>query len=540
MDFPNIAVGIIAQNDEAALKKTVQDAKTFSDAVFIIGTSAGTAAPFLGDAAVNVLFSRSEGETDQQNELIEYIESGCSADYLLWMTAGDRFDRQTFEELRLFTQSELERNSLYMLVVRRLYRQDGFRHDFDEENIEPRLIPLNKGLRYQSGTGTSIIEAAKSLLLKISAAPGRIIRFGGEKEQEYRRTQAEKLLQPFRLGNAESGDLAARAEAFFILGQYGEAFRDFMKLTETPNRSDLQLAGYYGLWDILTKQSAAHLPTLKTEDLTKILIGALDKFPVDMQLLTWMGVQLQSIGKLDLAVRSYQTALKFGRISLDVWHRLHIREIALTRLALLHRILGEPYEAIRLMEDGLNEVEDPAELSRYLLDLYIAEEKESKALDLAATIWGDTDLDKMRNVIYGACRGTAGSWGEALNYIERAYRSGVRDVLCLRWYSLALLSSRKFPDAVNILEEWLAVEPDSREAESFLTAAKQPEHFSETIGRIRDAQLKALGIPKDKQPHKTGRQRVPSIERAVQEMILASGGSGGGKIISTFGKKQSI
>lgn len=523
MNSFKIAVGIIVDDtvhNTEVLKITVQQAQTFSDRIFILETAAGAALPFYGDTAVNIFSSTSEDGTAQKSELFERVEEHCSADYLLWLHPGERLDVKTFEEFRLFIENELERNSLYMLVVHRLHRPDGKRHDFDEETIEPRLIPLRKSLRCQDGN-VSLIESAKNLKLRINAAPGRIVRFGGEEEHNRRCRYAEKSLTPFLHNAVENDELAARANAYLVLAHYDDARQCFQKLIETANRSDLRLAGYYGLWDALTKPGTPG--TSNPNELTQLLVRALDNFPVDMQLLTWMGIQLQSIGKWDLAIRSYETALKFGTISLDVWHRLHIREIALTRLALLHRILGNSYEAARLMEDGLKEVEDPSELSRYLLDVYIAEENETKALNLAAGIWGDAELDQMRNVVYGACRGTAGSWVEALGYIEKSYRSGTRDILCLRWYALSLLSSRRFNDAVQILEEWLEAEPGNQEALSFLAAARQPEHFAETLRKIRETQLRALGVPKEQADKKSPKKNA-SIERAVREMICSSGG----------------
>jgi tetratricopeptide (TPR) repeat protein len=534
-----IAVGIIAENDFGSLITTIEEAKKLTGIVFVLKTASASIGSIasLADSGITILTSSvQDGETAQKDELIEQIEQRNAADFLLWMNPGDRFDATTFAEFKAFTEEELDCESLYMMVERRLFRENGKRHDFDEENISPRLMPLRKGLRHKKQYGenqhrSSLIENANTLMIRINAAPGRIVRFGGAVEIEHRKAQAEKIIDA--INSAADGDaLLARAEAFLTLGRFLEARKDYQQLIETATRTDLKLSAYYGLWETVVN---APMPS---NDITKFLVGSLDVFPVDMQLLTWMGAHLQSIGKLDLAVRAYETALKFGKVSLDVWHRLHIREIALTRLALVHRLLGHPLEAMDVMENGLKEIEDTSELSRYLLDLYIAEEEEPKALELAGMIWGDAELDKMRNVIYGACRGTAGSWVEAAGYVEKAYQDSCRDVLCLRWYSLALLSTRRFTSAIDILKEWLAVEPDNQEARSFLAAAHRPERFSETIGKIRDTQLKALGVAPDaldKKPHK----KAASVEKAVREMILSSGGLGGGKIVSTFGKSRS-
>jgi tetratricopeptide (TPR) repeat protein len=253
------------------------------------------------------------------------------------------------------------------------------------------------------------------------------------------------------------------------------------------------------------------------------MVEAMDHFPVDMQLLTFLGSHMQRIGKLDLATRTFETAVQHGKISLDVWHRLRIREIAVTSLALCFRLQNQNDKAIDVLKTNAELVEDKVEFNRHLLDLYIAESMEEAASELAAETWGDVALDWIRLVIKGACAAKTGRWDKALAPLEEAHKDGCRDTLCLRWYALTLLALQQFQPAIEILEQWLAVQPGNTEAKSYHAAAQHPENFNDSLKRIRDTHLRSLGMTADKFPPRKPNVR---IEDAVREMIQSSGTCG--------------
>jgi tetratricopeptide (TPR) repeat protein len=516
-----LAVGIVVDEDSfPLLNETILQAETLSDRVFVL--SVGNT-PEIDETTAIVLrggFPNDEAAT--RNELIQFVENSGVADWLVWMNPGDKFDKATLTEFELFTENELNRDSIYMMVLHRLYRNDGVRHDFDEENIDARLMPLNKGVRYQGRVKASLLSRNATLMMKISAAPGRFIVPSKQNDPARTKKRAERNLQLLdkieNEGNVVADDLLTfRSESLLTLKNYAAARRTLLQLIVSTTRSDLRLAAYYDLWETI-----AHAP-IPDAEVTNILTQAIDRYPVDMQLLTFLGSHMQRIGKHDLAIRSFETAVKHGRISLDVWHRLRIREIAVTSLALTLRLQNKNREAIRVLETNIDLIDDRTEFSRHLIDLYIAENLELKASELAATIWGDHDLDLIRMVLTGACQAKAGNWKEAVHPLETAYFKGCRDILCLRWYSLTLLSLGQFPQAVAVLEQWLALEPDNSEAKSYHTAAQRPERFGEMLRQIRDRQLRSLGV---KPNHFAPKSHI-RIDEAVREMIHASGSFGG-------------
>lgn len=526
-----IAVGIVLDSAAEPLETTLRSAEELSDRIFVVAPE-GCQVPHEN---VTVLRTADcDDDAAARNLLIEAAEAENGHSWLLWLHPGECFDRATVDDLRGFLAEEADRHSLYVMVLHRLFRPDGRRHDLDEETIDPRLMPLGKGLRFQGRLGSSLIPMAETLMLGISAAPGRILCPPKHVDRNLDKFYGERALRILtemeKAGESISGELLAlRGKSYALIGDPIAARRCFLRLIKETEQENLRLSAYYEIWETLIFS-----PEVSGE-MTQILLAALDHFPVDMQLLTFMGAHLQRTGKLDVAARTFETALRYGQISLDVWHRLHIREIAVTSLALVERLRGRAREAIRVLETNLDSIGDRSEYSRHLLDIYIAEGMEEKAKEFAATLWGDVELDRLRQSLTGACLASGGHWDEAMGPLEQAFVEGCRDPLCLRWYSLTLLSLVRFEKAIEVLRLWLEVEPENSEAKSYLFAAQHPESFSEIVRTIQTAQLNSLGIAGaelfQKNIAKAGKKVAPkkgnrAIDDAVREMVASSGTPG--------------
>jgi len=516
-----VAVGIVVDEDSLPLlSKTVASAQTLAEHIFVlvVGTNCDVSEPC---AAVQY-GGWAHDEATTRNMLIDTVENANVADWLVWLNPGEEFDMATLDEFQGFIEQDSQRDSIYMMVSHRYFREDRVRHDLDEETIEARLIPLRKGVRFQGQVRASLLSRNAALMIQISAAPGRFLLPPKKDDPTKTANKAKQTLETLKKiedeGELIQDDLlAAKAEAQFILGNFVDSRKLSMRLIKEATRSDLRLSAYYSVWETFV-----HAP-IPDAEITKLLVESIDHFPVDMQLLTFMASHLQRTGQLELAIRTFETAIQHGKVSLDVWHRLRIQEIAVTSLALCFRLQDRNEEAIRVLETNVELVEDRTEFNRHLLDVYIAENLEEKASELAAEIWGDVDLDLIRLVIKGACLAKTGRWDLALDPLEEAHQKGCRDIMCLRWYALALLASQQFEPAIEILDQWLAIQPDNSEAKSYHAAAQHPERFNETLRRIRDAHLQSLGLISNKT---TPRKPNIRIEDAVREMIQSSGSCG--------------
>ncbi len=530
-----VAVAIVLEDARLAealcadgmLLETVESAARISDHIFLAAAE-GISLPHLeGVVAVNTTIE--DDEAGLLNAVIEKIESETKLDWLLRLNPGERFDTATFDDLARFLAEGADRNSIYMMVLHRIIRPDGRRHDLDEETIDARLMPLRKGIRFEGRLQASPLPMAEKLMIELSASPGRLLcppRRRYPKIEKLRGERTLRILNELDAQGEAMGEerLALRGEAHSAIGEFGAARSCFLKLISETKRTDLRLSAYYDLWETFT------FSPINPDEMTKILLAGLDHFPVDQQLLTFMGAHLQRTGKLDIAARTFETAVRYGQISLDVWHRLHIREIAVTSLAIVQRLRGRVREAIKILETHRENFTDRSEYDRNLLDLYISEKMEGKAKEFAATIWGDQQLDQMRDVIAGACLAASGQWTEAVLPLQKAFAAGCRDLLCLRWYALALLALIRFTEAQQILRLWSDADPDNTEAQSYLLAAKHPESFGKIVKSIQDARLQSLGIAgaelfkKGAAPSKT--KKVPAIEDAVRDMVSSSGSPG--------------
>jgi len=518
-DGPRLAVGIIVSDDQDRLAATLKSVQPLTDLVYVLDTGSTDQTVKLAEC-MNARVSTTTFHGDfsaVRNKLIRTVEADGRADWLLWINAGERFDDTTVDDFQDFFADSLESNAVYMMVLHRPGGPTDTKHDLDEETIDLRLMPLRKGLQFTGILNESLLPFVSNLMLRLSASPGRIL--CPSKVVDPERWQREALRDMHILEALErrgekiaDGLLLRRAEALGVLGEHAVARCDFLKLIEETDQTNLRLEALYGLW-------ATFAPApIEPNEMTQALLIGLDRFPVDMQLLTFMGFHMQKIGRLDLAVKTFETALKHGQTSLDVWHRVHIREQAVLNLGLVHRLQGNGREAMRVMESNLDLIEDHASFGRHLLDLYIVEIQEYKAHEYAATLWGGGELDRIREVLTGACRAAAGAWNAAVIPLESAYLSGCRDVLCLRWYAIALLALARFLEAIRILEEWLAVDPTNSEASAFHFAASQPERFGEIMEQIHWAQMQSLGIA----VQKIGKPDFPDNSDAVREMIVAS------------------
>jgi tetratricopeptide (TPR) repeat protein len=518
-----IAVAIVIDAESNQLESTINNVKLITDKIFLLGIDLTDEMNEYIDSIDwnNRLISVSglDDYSAAKNRLIDHVELNGIADWLLWMDAGDEFLENTIDDFKQFVETESDRNNLYVLALQRFAKFDRSRHDLDEETIAPRLIPMRKGLRFSGRVRESIVPTAMKLLIKISAAPGRIIcpTKYGESEMLIRRGQRkldllDRLEQQGEIIDNEK--LMYRAEAKFDFGEFVEVRRDLVKLIESTHIPLLKLEGYYLFWETTLFSPIADDP------MTRMLVNALDLFPVDMQLLLFMGQHLQKQKRFDLALRTYETAIQHGRISLDVWHRLRIIEIIIVCTAFVKHLRGENDEAIAILEANLDNVIDIAEYTRHLLNLYIAELHETKARELVSILIGGEQLDLLRDAITGACHGSAGRWNEALFTLEKAYQNGCRDQLCLRWFSLALVSAGRNDDAVRVIEEWIQLTPNNNEARLFLQAASQPEHFSEVLARLG---LNYYAISSNR--NKVDGKNIERVEagHAIHEMISASG-----------------
>ena len=123
-------------------------------------------------------------------------------------------------------------------------------------------------------------------------------------------------------------------------------------------------------------------PDLHASQLTACL-DSLENFPFDLQLLLALGNYMLVRDRLDLAIRAFEAAVRFGRITPTVWHLCEVREIAAVCLGLALQARQRDDEACSVLETALAARPDSLRLLHQLYSLYRKQGKSAEALALA-------------------------------------------------------------------------------------------------------------------------------------------------------------
>ena len=104
--------------------------------------------------------------------------------------------------------------------------------------------------------------------------------------------------------------------------------------------------------------------------------------------------------------------------------------------------------------------------------------------------------DLLRGVIRGACLAAQKNWVAARPYLQTAYDTGCRDLLCLRWLGVTLFASNDFPAAEPVLRQWLAARRATltrRNISKRLSREYAPRSTRRSIRRRRQDRIAACG-----------------------------------------------
>jgi tetratricopeptide (TPR) repeat protein len=228
------------------------------------------------------------------------------------------------------------------------------------------------------------------------------------------------------------------------------------------------LEAYYGLLSSFDGDPA------RQDRQMRLCLEALEVYPLDAQLLCAMGSYLQFQNRFDLAVRTFETAARYGKVDPTAWHLCEIADMAAAFLALTLQIEGRDDEARRVLEEGLSASENSVRLRRHLIDLLVKRGETDEAIRQSQSIDVEPAQRKpLENAIRGACRAAGQDWLAALGFLQSAYAEGCRHPLCLRWLAVTLLSAGRPEAAEPVLHEWLQSEPTSAEVQSYLRTLKQ-------------------------------------------------------------------
>lgn len=459
-----LSIAMIVRDEEAVLRDTIQSVQSIADDIFVLdtGSSDGTVnlAAELGANVSSVPWN--DDFAGARNLLLNEI----TGDWILWIDAGERLSEESAAELRSFVDTEADTSRVYMLMVVVPADETGVS---DEQIVVTRLMPKHPELHFQGRLAETLKPSMAALELSLDMAPGRIIR---HPRQQNLRRKVQRAHRNLRLIDLEAQDaeipprvLVTKGEAHADLGDVRAAREAFRQAIDTaPQESSEMLEAYYGLLTTYDGDEA-----LANEQLA-VALEALEVYPLDAQLLCAMGGYLQSQGRLDLAERSFDTAVSYGQVDLATWHLSEIAEMGAICLGLSRQLLGKNEEALEVLQEAIGRYPDSDRVGRCLLDLLVKLGRTDEAVTLAGSMSSAQNNEPFVNAVRGACKAVGQEWLEALGYLQSAYAAGCHDPLCLRWLTVTYLSNGQTEPGQTVLQEWLQAEPNNAEAQAYSAA----------------------------------------------------------------------
>ena len=464
-----LSVAVVVRDDADVLQATLESVRPIADEIVLLDAGAAAQTAAIGERCGATIIRR-QWENDfsaARNHLLEQV----TGEWVLWVEPGEWLLEPSRSQLRKFVDPDLDPNRVYSVMVEiPPAGPAGYPLGVAEQSAQYRLMPSRPDLWFEGRVRETLKPSIEAAGLGVDMAPGRITCHSGRKDPEYRARKARERLELAKLEwlqseRPEARTLLAMGEAAADLSDRPAARKAFSEaIRVAPRGSTEMLDAYYGLVTSFEGERAARRQTA-------VCVEALGIFPRDAQLLCALGNSLQAQSHLDLAVRAFETAVRFGEVNAETWHFGNVGEVAAACLSLSLQLLTRDGEAQSVLEEGLLRWPGSVRLGRRLVELHVKQGRLQDALRVADRLAiAPEDREPFRNMIRGACRAAQQDWAPALGYLQNAYLGGCDDPLCLRWLSVTLLSCGQGQAALPVLHLWQQREPNNREVQAYLAA----------------------------------------------------------------------
>ena len=461
--IPRLTVAMIVRDAEELLPPTLESIRFIADEILIVDTGSSDRTRNVAVAAGAKVLSLLWG--DDFSTPRNLAMAHATGEWILWLDAGETLDADTALAIKLFSQEYARADRAYLLPVE--IPANG--QSISSEQVgRIRLAPNFKGLQFEGRVRENMNRSLAANHIEVEALPWKIHRSTREHDQHVRSRKARRDLRLAELEMKQNGWSApllnVMGDAYGRLGDTAAAI-DFFRRAMThgqPGSID-RLESYYG---ILAAMDAD--PKYRAEQIS-ISLAALEIYPLDAQLLCAMGSYLQLQGRIDLAMRAYQSAAESGQVELQTWHISDIREVATVCWCLCLQLLEQDDVAEKVQLAALANDGAAVRVRRQLIDLYIKHDKRKEALEHVNLLPPETpNREALRTAVRGACLAAKQNWSAALGYLQSAYSSGCRDAIGLRWLALTLVALNDYAGAEPIVREWKTIEPKNPEIARYL------------------------------------------------------------------------
>ncbi len=444
-----LSVATIVRNQEDALAETLASVRHFADEVIILDTGSSDRTPQVAQQ-FHAKLHRVAWD-DSFATARNYCLTHTTGDWVLWLDAGERIERADAGLLREFIDHNANPSAVYSLRV----NVPAAEHHIGGEQIaRVRLHPNRPGLQFFGRVRETLDRSLTAFGLRREELPIAIQRGAREHDSQLKRSRAQRNIHLADLQIAQRGPSAdllnCLGEAFQTLGDANRAIQHYQRALQLAEPSSAaMLEAYYGLLTCFDGRSDHRNSQLQ------LCMQAVEVFPLDAQLLCALGGYLQSLGHVELALRSYELAFRHGQIQSQIWHLPDIREIAATCRAIVQQQLGQDEEARAGLAEARREYPGSLRLCRQALELAVKDGRlEEAAAILDDLPRGAAQLDSLRSAAKGACLAARGNWSAARSYLDASFAAGCRERLCLRWLVETALQQNDRAVASTALAAW--------------------------------------------------------------------------------------
>jgi tetratricopeptide (TPR) repeat protein len=378
-----LSVAMIVRDEQEVLAESIESVRKIADEIVILDTGSTDRTPELATRLGARLYHMpwANDFSAARNQCAKFV----TGNWVLWLDAGERISAEDAAELQRFIDEKSSSAVAYSVWIEAPPREAAASA---EQCTQVRLLPTRFDLRFAGRIRETIADSLLAAGLQTVEAPCRIIRHQRHHDPQRSLAKAQRDLALASTEAEESGKwssrlLLAAGQAHGVLGDQDQAREMLRQAAEVSQpRSPERLEAFYCLLTTFDED-----PDLHASQLTACL-DSLEDFPFDLQLLLALGNYMLVRERLDLAIRAFEAAVRFGRITPSVWHLSEVREIAAVCLGLALQTRQRDDEACSVLETALGARPDSPRLLHQLSSLYGKLGKSEAALALAQQMPG--------------------------------------------------------------------------------------------------------------------------------------------------------
>ncbi len=378
---PKLSVAMIVRDEQDVLARSIESVRGLADEIVVLDTGSTDRTPELA-VELGASVHRKPWDNDFAAAR-NYCLRRVSGNWVLWLDSGEEVALESAARLRDFVDYEARATSAYSALVTIPPRDDGASA---EQIVQYRLLPTRVDLRFVGRVRETVEESISVAGLTQSEAPCHIIRHSRQHDPDRLLLKADRDLalataEAEATGNWPPRLLLAAGQAHSMLGHQDQARDMLHRAIETsPIASPQRLEAYYGLLTTFDDD-----PQMHASQLTACL-DSLEDFPFDLQLLLALGNYMLVRQRVDLAIRAFHAAVRFGRIMPTVWHLSEAREIAAVCLALALQARQRDDDARVVLETAVAAQPGSFRVANPLYTLYRKQGKTAEAAALAGRL----------------------------------------------------------------------------------------------------------------------------------------------------------